>query len=300
MWKRWILVGNLLGLAVMIAVFCCLPRFRSGTPSFPLEPPEIIKTAGGVEMVLIPGGWLSMGSNGGDPDEVPIHKVWVDPFLIDRYEVTQEEYIKFVIGNPSRFKDPKRPIEQVRWLEAAFYCNARSLSEDLEPCYDEETGVCNIQANGYRLPTEAEWEYACRAGTDTEHSFGSRRSMLKNFAWFKENANEKTQLVGQKKPNAWGLYDMHGNVTEWCNDKYDEDYYQDSPERNPRGPADGEKYVLRGGAWNSSASACRSAYRTGESPGSFSDSCFAHPDIGFRCVRNREPELRGEANEAGT
>ncbi|MBC8870391.1 MAG: formylglycine-generating enzyme family protein [Planctomycetes bacterium] len=278
----------------------CLPRLRTGVPKSPKEPPKIIKTAGGVEMVLIPEGRLSMGSKRGDPDEAPIHNVWVDSFLIDRHEVTQEEYTKFVIGNPSRFKDPKHPVEQVRWLEAAFYCNARSLSEDLEPCYDEETGACNPRASGYRLPSEAEWEYACRAGTETEYSFGGGGRTLKTYAWYKENANKRTQPVGQKKPNPAGLYDMHGNVAEWCNDKYDEDYYKHSPERNPRGPADGEKYALRGGAWNSSAVGCRSAYRSGESPGSFADSCFARPDIGFRCVRNLEQESETGADAKET
>lgn len=300
MQKRRRLVDVLLVSAVGIAISSCQPRSRSDAPKPLKEPPKIIKTAGGIEMVQILGGRMTMGSNRGDPDEAPIHEVWVDPFLMDRYEVTQEEYTKFVIGNPSRFKDPKHPVEQVRWLEAAFYCNARSLSEDLEPCYDEETGACNFQANGYRLPSEAEWEYACRAGSGTEYSFGGGGRTLKSFAWYKENANKRTQPVGQKKPNPWGLYDMHGNVAEWCNDKYDEGYYQHSPEKNPRGPSDGEKHVLRGGAWKSSAACCRSAYRTGESPGSFADSCFARPDIGFRCVRNLARESRAETDAEQT
>jgi formylglycine-generating enzyme required for sulfatase activity len=255
-------------------------------------------------MVEIPGGWFSMGSRRGGPEEKPIHKVWVDSFLMDRYELTQQEYAKLVIGNPSRFKEPRHPVEQIRWSEAILYCNARSLAEDLPPCYDEETGQCDFQADGYRLPTEAEWEYACRAGTTADYFFGRGGRSLKDYAWYRENANQKTHPVGQRRPNPWGLSDMYGNVAEWCNDRYGSDYYKHSAPRNPRGPADGAKYVMRGGAWNSSASSCRSAYRTGAAPGSFADACFARPDIGFRCVRRLsgqgkpEPALVQAADDA--
>jgi formylglycine-generating enzyme required for sulfatase activity len=251
----------------------------------PQKPPTVIKTAGGAEMVSIPGGWFSMGGDQARADESPVHKVRIDPFLMDRREVAQQQYAKLVIGEPSRFKDPRRPVEQIRWSEAVLYCNARSLDEGLTPCYEEETGQCNFQADGYRLPTEAEWEYACRAGTTTDYSFGRNASALKDYAWCKENSNERTNPVGQKKANPWGLFDMHGNVAEWCHDKYDEAYYKTSPQRNPPGPAKGDKRVVRGGAWNSGADACRAAYRRGETPGSPADACFAHPEIGFRCVR---------------
>jgi len=246
--------------------------------------PKVIKTKTGVEMVLIPAGWFEMGSEK-DPSESPAHRVWVDAFLMDRYEVTQELYGKLILGNPSHFKGPQNPMEQMRWSDAALYCNARSREEGLDPCYDEETGECNFQANGYRLPTEAEWEYACRAGTKTDRFFGREERKLRSYAWYAENSLERTHPVGQKKPNAWGLYDIYGNVAEWCNDIYDENYYKQSPEKNPPGPVQGEKYVLRGGAWSSSADDCRSAYRVGENPG-FQDACFARDGIGFRCVRN--------------
>ena len=247
-------------------------------------PLKIVTSASGAEMVLIPAGWFEMGSARGKADEAPAHKVWVDAFLMDRTEVTQEQYGKLFPANPSHFKGPRRPLEQISWAKAAVYCNARSKGEGLEPCYDEDSGACNFAASGYRLPTEAEWEYAARAGSVADYGFGNGAHELKDYAWFEENSGKTTHLVGQKKANAWGLFDMHGNVAEWCNDVYAEDYYARSPEKNPRGPADGKRYVLRGGAWNSSAEACRAAYRVGENPG-FQDACFARDAIGFRCVR---------------
>jgi len=249
-----------------------------------VKPPEIFTTDQGVEMVLIPAGRFTMGSDHGEADQAPAHEVTLDAFLMDRYEITQEVYAKIEPVNGSHFKGPQRPTEMISWGNAALYCNMRSQAEGLEPCYDEDTGKCNFDANGYRLPTEAEWEYACRAGTQTDYSFGSDGSRLKNHGWYAANAGKKTHPVGQKKPNAWGLYDMHGNVVEWCNDVYDKDYYKSSPAENPRGPDDGERYVLRGGSWTSSDKACSSATRASEEPG-FSDACFARDAIGFRCVR---------------
>jgi len=256
--------------------------------------PQVIKTQTGIEMVVLPGGWFEMGSTKGGPDESPVHKVWVSPFWMDRYEVVQEEFKKHQISDPSHFKNPKNPLEQINWTDAAIYCNERSLAEGLEPCYDEETWECNFDANGYRLPTEAEWEYACRAGTSTEYSFGNSSRQLKAYGWYIDNSSKKTQLVGQKPPNPWGLYDMHGNVAEWCNDLYAVDYYTNSPEKDPRGPSDGKERVLRGGAWNSSAEACRSAYRTSDP--SIDDTCLASDAIGFRCVRSAPNNESSEPN----
>jgi acetoin utilization deacetylase AcuC-like enzyme/formylglycine-generating enzyme required for sulfatase activity len=248
---------------------------------------RIIKTTSGIEMVEIPGGWFQMGSKKGASDETPVHKVWVSPFWMDRFEVVQEEFKKYQLSDPSHFKNPKNPLEQMNWTDAALYCNERSLTEGLEPCYDEETWECNFKANGYRLPTEAEWEYACRAGTSTKYSFGNDVRKLKAYAWFANNSLGKTHPVGEKDPSPWGLYDMYGNVSEWCNDLYSESYYERTSERDPKGPKDGQERVLRGGAWNSSADSCRSAYRSSDP--SIDDTCLASDAIGFRCVRGNPP-----------
>ena len=245
-------------------------------------------------MVVVPAGWFEMGSGKGTPDEAPVHKVWVDSFLMDRCEVIQEQFKKYQISDPSHFKNPSSPLEQINWTDAAIYCNERSLGEGLTPCYDEDTWDCNFAANGYRLPTEGEWEYACRAGTNSQYNFGDDARRLKDYAWFSENSSGKTQPVGQRKANAWGLYDMHGNVAEWCNDLYSANYYAQAPERNPRGPREGKERVLRGGAWNSSAAACRSTYRASDP--SIDDTCLANDAIGFRCVRNAPKNLLSEPN----
>ncbi len=260
------------------------------------KPPEIVQTPSGMEMVLIPAGSFRMGSDGGEPDQAPAHDVRVDAFLMDRHEMTQEVYGKLVRPNGSNFKGPQRPAEMVSWAEAALYCNLRSRAEGLEPCYDEDTAECDFEADGYRLPTEAEWEYACRAGTTTRWSFGDDPAKLPQYGWFKANANKTTHPVKQKDPNAWGLYDMHGNVAEWCNDVYAKDYYGNSRKENPRGPAQGEKYVLRGGAWNGSEESCGAAYRVGEDPG-FQDACFARDAIGFRCVRRAPKDVAAETDD---
>jgi len=289
--KRLAIAGIALGLLLMVLMIVFALRGRTGIdlPSA-AESPKVIVTQTGAEMVAIPAGWFAMGSEGGDADETPIHKVWIDAFLMDRHEVNQEQYGKLVIGNPSRFKDPRSPVEQVRWADAILYCNARSLAEGFEPCYDEETEKCSFQASGYRLPTEAEWELACRAGTAGDRFLKGGVRALGESAWYAENANKRPHPVGQKRPNPWGLCDMYGNVAEWCHDYYSETYYRESPDQNPRGPEAGKERVVRGGAWNSSADSCRSAYRARVAPGSFQDACFARPDIGFRCVRSlKEP-----------
>ncbi|UCG57169.1 MAG: SUMF1/EgtB/PvdO family nonheme iron enzyme [Phycisphaerales bacterium] len=261
------------------------------------DAPSEIKTKSGIEMVLVPGGRFMMGDAKGQIDEKP-HEVHVSSFYIDKYPVTQEEYQKVMGNNPSRWKGTKNPVEQIRWSDAVRYCNARSRLEGLQPCYDLETWECDFKTNGYRLPTEAEWEYACRAGTETGYSFGRNELELKRHAWFEDNSHGRPQPVGQKAPNPWGLCDMHGNVWEWCNDFYQVDYYQQSPKEDPKGPKTGDNKVVRGGAWNSSAASCRSSYRYNEDPG-YTDVCFGYDIYGFRCVRKEPDRMSTEPNPAG-
>jgi len=285
---------RLILLAPLLACMACKPVDRSKQEKSP--PPEIVTTEGGIEMVRIPAGTCTMGSDDGPDDQRPAHEVTVAEFLIDRYETTQEHYIRLTADTGSKFKGPQRPAEMVSWVKAALYCNARSEAEGLTPCYSEgDDGIlCDLRADGYRLPTEAEWEYACRAGGDGAYFFGDDPNALKEHAWFKENAAKETHPVGEKKPNAWGLYDMHGNVAEWCNDLYAAGYYEVSPEDNPPGPEGEdrpaeEKYVLRGGSWASSAESCETASRAADTPG-FADACFPRETLGFRCVRKAPPK----------
>jgi formylglycine-generating enzyme required for sulfatase activity len=244
--------------------------------------PQVVTSKSGIEMALIPAGRFKMGSD--KADESPVREIELTAFLMDRYEMTQANYAKLVPINGSHFKGPDRPVEMISWGDAAIYCNKRSREEGLEPCYNEETGECNFAANGYRLPTEAEWEYACRAGATADYGFGSDKRQLSQYAWFADNAEKQTHPVGQKKANAWGLYDMHGNVAEWCNDVFAKGYSRDGQPEKTGGSEDDPPRVLRGGAWTSRADDCRSAARVGESPGS-QDACFARDAIGFRCVR---------------
>jgi formylglycine-generating enzyme required for sulfatase activity len=272
----------LLGLALAAAVSGCRPQ-----PDAPLSPPSAAATAGGIEMIALPGGWFEMGSADEDETDQKLHKVYVSAFYLDKTPVTQQEYERLIGKNPSHWQGPTNPVDQIRWREAAAYCNARSKAEGLQPAYDAETWECNFAADGYRLPTEAEYEYALRAGSKSEYYFGDSVAELGRHAWFKENSPRGTHPVGEKPPNAFGLCDMIGNVWEWCQDRYQEDYYRHSPERDPRGPEKGENRVVRGGCWNSRPTDCRSAYRNYEMP-AYTDICFAkdiHGQIGFRCAR---------------
>lgn len=158
----------------------------------------------------------------------------------------------------------------VSWNDAVAFCEWLSKEE----------------GKTYRLPTEAEWEYACRAGTSSAFYFGDRPEELKSYAWFEGNSQSAPHAFAQRKPNAWGLYDMAGNVWEWCNDFYGAKYYRASPADNPRGPGEGEKRVLRGGAWSSSAENCSSFVRNCDEAGT-TDVCLTMDSNGFRCVRRK-------------
>jgi formylglycine-generating enzyme required for sulfatase activity len=210
-------------------------------------------------MAKIPAGSFMMGSPSevGEKDEHPQHNVSINSFRMDKTEVTQAEYTKVMGSNPSSFENcPNCPVENVNWSEAKSYC----------------------EKVGKRLPTEAEWEYACRAGSSTSYYWGN--DMNDAYSWYDGNSSNKTHPVGEKKANAWGLYDMSGNVWEWCSDWYDEKYYSKSPEqKNPTGANSGQFRVLRGGSWVNDGSYLRSGNRSGLNPDGRYD------DLGFRCAR---------------
>lgn len=251
--------------------------------------PREITTKSGIQMIYVPAGQFVMGEDHGNADEAPAHKVTLSAFLMDKFEVTHEMFSKVQLPDPSHWQDnPAKPVERVRWRDAKQYCNERSLLERLTPCYNEKTPdwQCDYSATGYRLPTEAEWEYACRAGAGGTYEF-ARADRLRQYAWCAENSDQKTHAVGQKKPNAFGIYDLYGNVSEWCEDVYSPTYYRESPATDPHGPPNpgkDVKRVIRGGNWKSSPDQCRATFRQGERTGD-TDACFSTDYCGFRCVR---------------
>jgi formylglycine-generating enzyme required for sulfatase activity len=196
-------------------------------------------------------------------DEGPQHRVRITkPYYVGKYEVTQAQYLLVMGMTPGKFKGSDRPVEAVTWNDATEFC--RRLVH--------QTGKT------VRLPTEAEWEYACRAGSTTRFCFDESDGPLGDYAWYISNSGRKTHPVGGKRPNAWGLYDMHGNVWEWCADWYDEGYYANSPRENPSGPTNGDSRVLRGGGWYGNGNNCRTAYRHWNGPTN------RNYNIGFRVV----------------
>jgi acetoin utilization deacetylase AcuC-like enzyme/formylglycine-generating enzyme required for sulfatase activity len=255
------------------------------------ESPERQTTASGIEMVVIQGGWFEMGSAKGQSDESPVHRVWISPFWMDRHEVVQEQFKKYELPDPSHFKGPNQPLEQVNWTDAALYCNDRSMAGGARTLL--RRADVGVQLRRQRIPPSDRSRVGVRLPRGHIHPIQLRNDsrMLKDYAWFAENSSQTTHPVARKKPNPWGLFDMHGNVAEWCNDRYAEDYYSKSPETDPRGPADGADRVIRGGAWNSSAESCRSTYRASDP--AIDDTCLANDAIGFRCVRKAPNEAGG-------
>ena len=254
-------------------------------------------------MRLIAGGTFQMGSkNAVRPDELPVHNVTVSAFYMDKTEVTQADYLALMGVNPSHFTgDPKRPVENVTWFDAVLYCNARSRRDGLEEVYSFSgvsgtvgngcTGLGSLNVNplrnGYRLPTEAEWEYACRAGSSVDFYWGAiwpletkaDTTVIDAHAVWLHNSNNTTARVRTKRPNGLGLYDMGGNVAEWCHDWYDGRYYSESPSADPPGALPSVARVVRGGSWVNDAIYLRSACRSMFLPGDRDLS------VGFRCVR---------------
>lgn len=212
-------------------------------------------------MVKIPGGEIALR----DDRKKTQWTAQIQPFLLGQYQVTQALYFEVTGQRPASFKGDQRPVEEVSWLEAMQFCNLVSEKVNLQPCYvfEEQSKevIFDEQANGYRLPTDAEWEYACRAGT-RQVQYGQ----LEDIAWYKENSGETTHPVGLKMSNPWGLYDMLGNVWEWCWDVYDPEVY-------------GSYRVLRGGGWFDPARGCLASNRRRSHP------TYAIDDLGFRVAR---------------
>lgn len=264
----------------------CSPAANTVSTTATLDQPIPLTTQSAIEMIFLPGGKFTMGGSGGEPDELPTHAVTVSPFAIDRTEVTHAMLTKAELPNPSKWQDsPEGPVNQIRWRDAKVYCNERSLAEGLEPCYDEQAAgmPCDFAKNGYRLPTEAEWEYAATCGGQG----GPADSKLAASAWFADNSGSQTHPVASRRPNSWGIHGMYGNVSEWCQDVYQADYYATSPAVDPTGPLNATpdaKRAVRGGSWKATASMCRSEFRQGKTTGD-SDACFTSDDCGFRCIR---------------
>jgi formylglycine-generating enzyme required for sulfatase activity len=262
------------------------PQPSPGPPAAPASGVIMTRTAQ-ITLKLIPAGGFWMGSPDEDHEaeayEKPRHTVRISQgFYLGITPVTQAQYASVTGTNPSRFyRWPEHPVEMVSWFDAAAFCNELSKKEGLAPYYviPNWNQVMVGRGEGYRLPTEAEWEYACRAGTQTRYSFGDDAAMLGEYAWYHPDSKCQTWPVGRKRPNAWGLYDMHGNVWEWCWDWYDEDYYRNSPAIDPLGAERADYRTFRGGSWCVETRYLRSAYRDRHAPE------FRHFSVGFRVAR---------------
>ena len=225
---------------------------------------RFIDLGGGVKMefVSIPPGSFLMGSEKGRPDERPVTKVTITKaFHLGKYEVTQEQWQAVMGNNPSFYKGANLPVEQVNWNDCQSF--VAKLKD-------------KVSGGEFSLPTEAQWEYACRAGTSTEYSFGDGDANLGEYAWFTGNSNRQTHPVGEKKANPWGLYDIHGNVWEWCQDWYGP--YASAEVSDPTGASSGSSRVIRGGSWSHSSRDLWSSFRLKFAPD------FRFRSIGVRVV----------------
>ena len=272
-------------IAIVLFLICAACRLSGAESSAKVIP--------GLVMTTIPAGNFMMGTElRADEDnpernkltffyEQPMHQVALDSFQISAYEITQAQYeLVMSSANPSHFLGNENlPVDQVQWYGAVIFCNRLSKIARLAPCYNPATWKCDFTKNGFRLPTEAEWMYAAGAGTITRFYTGDTVSELARAAWYSKNSGQSTCIVGQKEPNAWGLYDMHGNVWEWCHDWFSEDYYRNSPVSNPTGPDSGLFRVVRGGGWLSEVNYLRLNCRAYCRPN------VRRTDIGFRVAR---------------
>lgn len=242
---------------------------------------HLAKTNVEKSMVFVQGGRFSMGTNIENHSD---HDVTLSDFYISKYEITQKEYESVMGKHRSYFKGGNNPVERVDWYNAVKFCNELSVSQGLTPCYSGSGSVmtCDFTANGYRLPTEAEWEYAAKGGihhTDN-YKYSGTSDNLEEYAWYSVNSDRKSHPVGEKSANQLGLYDMSGNVWEWCWDLYDSDYYDSSPADNPKGSDKGQDRVVRGGGSFDYSDECRNDFRYPK-----------HPNrglycLGFRVVRS--------------
>jgi formylglycine-generating enzyme required for sulfatase activity len=262
-------------------------------------PDLIITKTADIPLQLIPAGTFLMGSleGEGEDHERPRHKVTISrPFYLGIHPVTQRQYARLLGENPSWFAatgkgkdkvagmDTSRfPVECVNWYDAVRFCNALSQAEGLKPCYTIRGGRVEMAgSDGFRLPTEAEWEYACRAGTSSPYGFPGGEEELPRYAWFAWNSGKRTHAVGEAGANDFGLHDMHGNVWEWTWDDFEFDYYMRSPEIDPVGSStEAAARVVRGGCWDLFPRGCRSANRYRNAPG------YRHSHLGFRALRVR-------------
>ena len=213
-------------------------------------------------MIYVEGGIFQMGNHSGEADENPVHEVKLSSFLIGQTEVTQELWEAVMGSNPSNWKRPKLPVETVSWDDCQTFI--RKLNK--------------LTSLRFRLPREAEWEYAARGGNQSEEYAYSGSNDIRDVAWYENGIFYETHAVAMKSPNELGLYDMSGNVWEWCSDWYDYDYYFVSPVKNPSGPYSGTNRVLRGGSWGSAAELCRVTERNFLNPSGTANI------IGFRLV----------------
>jgi len=233
-------------------------------------------------MVFVKGGTFQMGCSSGNDDEKPVHSVTVSDFNIGKYEVTQGEYEAVMGTNPAKNYGigDNYPVYYVTWYDAVEYCNKLSDKEGLDRCYSG-SGInikCDFNANGYSLPTEAEWEYAAKGGSKSKGYKYAGGNDLKQVAWYSNPSGSKTHSAGGKQANELGIFDMSGNVYEWCWDRYGD--YSSDRQNNPRGSSSGSSRVFRGGSWSGSASYCRIANRSGYLPGDSSNT------LGFRLARS--------------